>query len=288
MTERLIDGIRQILDNDFLTTFLIAIIPIVELRGAIPAAMTMGISPWAAFALAWLGSAIVSPILLLILRPILDKMKKSKAFSSLAHAVESGFKSKAQKVVGESDEKPSAEAAKKLERKKMLGVYLFVAFPIPLTGVWTGSAVATFLDLPFFKSLAMVWLGNLTAGAIVTVLAIFLQNYMSTILDIFFVIVILVLLLYIVRLAVKIVKSKKANKEGGESAVENRLEAVDGDSENAVCVASDNSLQMNKTEDKDNNSDMKKECGESLSEQEQILTAKVAQNEKVTRKEKEE
>lgn len=201
---------RHLIGNDYLTTVLISMIPIVELRGAIPAAITMGLKPLVAFALSWVGSAIVSPILLLILRPVLNWMKKYKIFASLARAIEDGFKGKAMKVVGkESGEMLTGEELKKLERKKMLGVYLFVAFPIPLTGVWTGSAIATFIDIPFWKAMAMVWLGNLTAGAIVTMLAFFLSAYMNIILDIFFVIVILVLLLFIARTVIKMVKNKK-------------------------------------------------------------------------------
>lgn len=245
MTQRIIDFVRELIGNDYFTTLLIAIIPIVELRGAIPAAITMKLSPWIAFALAWVGSAIVSPILLLILRPVLNKMKKTKAFASLASAVESGFKSKAMKVVGaEGKGELSAEAAKKLERKKMLGVYLFVAFPIPLTGVWTGSAVATFLDLPFFKSMAMVWLGNLTAGAIVTVLAVFLESQMNIVLDVFFVIVIIVLLAYIVRIVLKIVKNKKIDNGAADDAKEQNIVATtDGESAEKSDVAADASAR---------------------------------------------
>ena len=76
MTEKIIEAVRELIGNDMLTTVLISMIPIVELRGAIPAAMTMGLQPLVAFALAWAGSAIVSPILLLILRPVLNWMKK--------------------------------------------------------------------------------------------------------------------------------------------------------------------------------------------------------------------
>lgn len=222
MTERIIDFVRELIGNDYITTILISMIPIVELRGAIPAAMTMGIHPLLALALAWAGSAIVSPILLLILQPVLNWMKKYKAFASLANAVESGFRSKALKVVGASDDgKLSPELMKKLERKKMLGVYIFVAVPFPMTGVWTGSAISTFLDIPFFKSMFMVWLGNLTAGIIVTVLAVLLKDYMNTVLDIFFIIVLLVLAIYILRIVIKMVKSKKQaklDKEKGEGA----------------------------------------------------------------------
>jgi len=244
LTEIIIDFVRKLIGDDALTTVLISMIPIVELRGAIPAAMTMGLQPIVAFALAWAGSAIVSPILLLILRPVLNWMKKCKVFASLANAVEGGFKSKAMKVVGAGGlGELTAEQVKKLERRKMLGVFLFVAFPIPLTGVWTGSAVATFLDIPFFKSMLMVWLGNLLAGAIVTVLAVFLKAYMNVVLDVFFVIVILVLAVYIIRTVVKMVKNKKNAALQSEQA--DGVGAEDSDTANAEesCVVYDEGAQ---------------------------------------------
>ena len=121
MTEKIIEAVRQLIGNDYLTTVLISMIPIVELRGAIPAAITMGIKPIVAFALAWAGSAIVSPILLLILRPVLNWMKKFKIFASLAQAIEDGFKGKAMKVIGkEGNTALSGEELKRLERKNML------------------------------------------------------------------------------------------------------------------------------------------------------------------------
>ena len=235
MTESIINFVRELIGNDYITTMLISMIPIVELRGAIPAAMTMGIHPLLALALAWTGSAIVSPILLLILQPVLNWMKKYKAFASLANAVESGFRSKALKVVGASEDgKLSPELMRKLEKKKMLGVYIFVAVPFPMTGVWTGSAVSTFLDIPFLKSMFMVWLGNLTAGLIVTVLAVLLEDYMNTVLDIFFIIVLIVLAIYILRIVIKMVKSKKqakADAEKGQNAVADSETGSDGTQE---------------------------------------------------------
>ena len=228
MTEIIIDFVRKLIGDDALTTVLISMIPIVELRGAIPAAMTMGLQPIVAFALAWAGSAIVSPILLLILRPVLNWMKKCKVFASLANAVEGGFKSKAMKVVGAGGlGELTAEQVKKLERRKMLGVFLFVAF----------------LDIPFFKSMLMVWLGNLLAGAIVTVLAVFLKAYMNVVLDVFFVIVILVLAVYIIRTVVKMVKNKKNAALQSEQA--DGVGAEDSDTANAEesCVVYDEGAQ---------------------------------------------
>jgi uncharacterized membrane protein len=68
---------------------------------------------------------------------------------------------------------------------KVLGVLAFVAVPLPMTGVWTGSAVAAFLDLKFPVALLAVLLGNLCAGIIMTLLCVFLIDYLDIILTIF-------------------------------------------------------------------------------------------------------
>lgn len=212
MTEAIINFFENTLKNDVLTLIVIAVIPIIELRGSIPVGVAMGMPLWQSFLWAWLGSSLVCPILLLILRPVLDWMKKTKWFRSLALAVESTFRSRADKVVKESERNDP-----KKMKKKMLGVYTFVAIPLPLTGVWTGSAVAAFLDMPFWKALVSVLLGNLTAGAIVTALTYFFKDYVDIILTVFLIIVLVVLAFYIVMVAVKVAKNKK--KEAAEKAV---------------------------------------------------------------------
>lgn len=213
MTDAIINFFDKTLNNDILTIIVIAIIPIIELRGSIPVAIAMGMPVWQAYLWAWLGSSLVCPILLLILRPVLDWMKKTKWFRSLALAVESTFRSKADKVVKESERDDP-----KKTKKKMLGVYAFVAVPLPLTGVWSGSAVAAFLNMSFGKALISVLLGNLTAGAIVTLLAYFLADYMDYILTGFLIIVLLVLAFYIVMVFLKIRKNKKADKAESEKS----------------------------------------------------------------------
>lgn len=117
----------------------------------------------------------------------------------------------------------------------MLGIYIFVAVPFPMTGVWTGSAIATFLNIPFFKSMMMVWLGNLTAGLIVMVLSIFLKDYVGIILDVFFIIVIAVLLLYVLRLVLKMVKEKKAKKQA-ENITQDSSEEKENNAKDSAVV----------------------------------------------------
>lgn len=218
MTDAIINFFENTIRNNVLTLIVIAIIPIIELRGSIPVGVAMGMPLWESFLWAWIGSSLVCPILLLILRPVLNWMKKTKWFRSLALAVESTFRSRADKVIRESERNDPGKM-----KKKMLGVYAFVAVPLPLTGVWTGTAVAAFLDMPFWKALVSVLLGNLTAGAIVTTLTYFFKDYVDIILTVFLIIVLAVLVFYVCMVAIKIYRNKKA-----ESAAELSGEAADG------------------------------------------------------------
>lgn len=215
MTEAIVNFFRDLFGNDYLTTFFIALLPIVELRGAVPVAFTMGLSWWQAFGLAYLGSSIVAPILLLLLKPILELLKKVKFFNRFATAIESMFQDKAKSI---AERAGKSDSARKEEWIKIIGVFTFVALPIPLTGVWTGTAVAVFLGVKFWKALSAILLGNFTAGVIMTLLSIFCAEYLDTILMVFFILVILLLALFIVKVIIRMVKSKRLEKQQSMNA----------------------------------------------------------------------
>lgn len=215
MTEAIIKFFEELFGNNYLTTFFIALLPIVELRGAVPVAFTMGLSWWQAFGLAYLGSSIVAPILLLLLKPILELLKKVKFFNRFATAIESMFQDKAKSI---AERAGKSDSARKEEWIKIIGVFTFVALPIPLTGVWTGTAVAVFLGVKFWKALGAILLGNFTAGVIMTILSIFCAEYLNTILMVFFILVILLLALFIAKVIIRMVKSKRLEKQQSMNA----------------------------------------------------------------------
>lgn len=227
MTEAVVNFFRDLFGNDYLTTFFIALLPIVELRGAVPVAFTMGLSWWQAFGLAYLGSSIVAPILLLLLKPILELLKKVKFFNRFATAIESMFQDKAKSI---AERAGKSDSARKEEWIKIIGVFTFVALPIPLTGVWTGTAVAVFLGVKFWKALGAILLGNFTAGVIMTLLSIFCAEYLDTILMVFFILVILLLALFIAKVIIRMVKSKRLEKQESMNA---NVEQID-DNDNIV------------------------------------------------------
>lgn len=164
---RIFDG------NVVLATVLIAMVPIVELRGAIPFATNsklwgnLALSNWKALGWSLLGSSLVVPIVAAIFIPIITWLKRTKLFGKLALAVENRIKNKAENMGAEVAVDKKFGAA---YWKKMLAVFVFVAIPLPLTGVWTGSCVAVFLGLDYISSCVCVVIGNIVAGLIIALI----------------------------------------------------------------------------------------------------------------------
>lgn len=182
MIDTIIEFFREFTGNDFLTLYLISIIPIIELRGAIVfmSGMFTSVTDMIAgmFCCVAGSTTIILPVMLLV-RPILRKMKKSKWFSKMAKNMEANIADRAESAYSEKEEAESDKKKKhklSAESKKFLGLFLFVAIPLPMTGAWTGSCVGSFLDLPVWKGALAVFFGNIVAGFILTVIAYFLPK----------------------------------------------------------------------------------------------------------------
>jgi len=124
-----------------LAVVLISMVPIIELRGAIPVGIKLDLGTWASFGLSFLGSSLVCIPLLLLLPWVFNWR--------IFRRVRNVFKSKADKV-------PS--------KWKSFGIFLFAAIPLPGTGVWTSSAVAVVLGFKFWKAALLIIGGNLVSG----------------------------------------------------------------------------------------------------------------------------
>lgn len=222
ITQAIVNWLQSAFHNNYLVTVIISIIPTIEVRGAITVATSLGMDPWIAYALSCCSALLICPVLLLCLKPILRALKKTKAFRSIATAVEEMFRSKARKIEDDAGQEDinAADAAEVKKRKtrfnKILGVFLFVAVPLPLTGVWTGSAVAAFLDLEYRYSVPAIVVGNFVAGLIITVLNIVLGKYASLILLVLLLFVVITLVALCVTFVVKYKKMKKKPAESDE------------------------------------------------------------------------
>lgn len=154
-----------------LTVIAMGCVPLIEVKGAIPYAYGIGIEPWSAFFYAQIGTTVVTIILLLLLKPILAWMKKTKLFAKLAAWVERLGEKKSKKIKNDLSDEENARNAKRRLWISIIGVFTFVAIPLPGTGVWTGSLIATFINLDFKYSFPTVVIGNVVASVIMMLLS---------------------------------------------------------------------------------------------------------------------
>ena len=125
------------------------------------------------FILSQLGAFFVGLVLLLLLKPIFKWMKSTKIFRKLVEKLESHGKKKGEKLQGKIADSKSKNAK---VWASVIGVFLFVAIPLPGTGVWTGSLVATLLDIRFKYAFPAVCLGSVVATLIMlTFSSVFMQ-----------------------------------------------------------------------------------------------------------------
>ncbi len=160
--------IRQLVGNDVWATIVMSFVPLVELKGGIVFARSCGIDFLLSFFYAYIGSTIVFIPIFFLLKPFLNLIKKIKIFSRLAFKIETYFNSKADQSVKEDSK--NKKGLTNLGLKK-LGVFIFVAIPLPMTGIWTGTAIAVFLNLKFKDAVLPVVIGNFIAGTIISILA---------------------------------------------------------------------------------------------------------------------
>ena len=136
-----------------ITTFFISMVPIIELRGAIPYATGMGLSPWIAIPVAMVGNLIPIPFIIIFIKRIFAWMRNVSP--------------KLNKVVDKMEAKADKNKDKIL-KYAFWGLALFVGIPLPGTGAWTGALVAAMLDMPLKKAFPSVIIGVLIAGAIMS------------------------------------------------------------------------------------------------------------------------
>lgn len=217
MTEAILEWIRNTFTADpFWVTVLISIVPTIEVRGAITVAIGLGMSPALAWFVSCLSALIVCPVLLIFLKPILKCLKKIKILKTLADGIEDIFESKAKKI---DEESGCGIKESSIIWRKTLGVFLFVAIPLPLTGVWTGSAVAVFLDLKYRYSVPAIVIGNFVAGGLIMLLNIVLGKHSGLILIILMVFVIISFVSVCTAIIMKYKKKLKKKEKDNEADV---------------------------------------------------------------------
>ena len=185
-------------EHSILATIIISMFPLIELKGGIPVGMSTdfwgvnALNGTQAFLYALLGSCLVVPILALVFTPMINWLKKTKVFRKLGEMIDQKVKNHSESINIKTDSEKSG--TKKVWIKSLL-IFAFVAIPLPLTGVWTGTCVAVAIGLKFWQTVLSVILGNVVAGLIIVfVCSVFPQ--FTTIIFIIFLVFICIMFIY--------------------------------------------------------------------------------------------
>lgn len=140
--------------KEYLIAFFISMVPLIELRGAVPYAIAIGLPTLPAYIVCILGNMLPVPIIFLFARKVLEWGKDKKYIGKFfTFCLEKGHK-----------------GGEKLKEKAGRGLFwallIFVGIPLPGTGAWTGTLAASILDMDFKTSVLAVLLGVILAGII--------------------------------------------------------------------------------------------------------------------------
>ena len=134
-------------------TFLISMVPVIELRGAIPFGVAAGLSVPTAFVLSVIGNLLPIPILVVFTRKVFEWLRtKSRWLDNMVCKLES-----------KADKNKDV-----VEKYEFWGLMILVAIPLPGTGAWTGALVAAMMDMRLKRAMPAIIVGVIVAGIIVT------------------------------------------------------------------------------------------------------------------------
>ncbi len=149
----LFDTLKETELGQILLTFLVSMLPVVELRGAIPIGVSMGLGHWQAMLISILGNMVPVPFIIIFIRRIFSWLRvKSERLEKLVSSLETRAEGKWDKV----------------HKYQILGLVVLVAIPLPGTGAWTGALVAALMDIRLKSSIPAIALGVIIAGFLVT------------------------------------------------------------------------------------------------------------------------
>lgn len=143
-------GITSIAFGKEILVFIISLLPILELRGGLIAAALLGLDPIPSYIICIVGNLLPVPFILLLINKILNWMRNSKHFKGIANWLD----------------KKVEKHKEQIEKFGYLGVVLFVGIPLPGTGAWTGSLIASVLELDKKKTFLAVLVGVFMASII--------------------------------------------------------------------------------------------------------------------------
>lgn len=140
--------------GELLATFLVSMLPVVELRGAIPIGVGLGLPLWQAVLVSIVGNILPAPFIIAFVRTVLDWLR--------------GRSDRARRVAEWLEAKGSSKKAEQIRQGQFWGLLFFVGIPLPGTGAWTGALIAALLNMRMKRALPPIILGVLLAAVLVS------------------------------------------------------------------------------------------------------------------------
>ncbi len=148
-----LETIQQSAWGKYLLTFLVSMLPVLELRAAIPVGVSAGLGVWMSMLISVIGNMVPVPFIILFIRRIFTWLRaKSPKLEGMVSKLE-------KKAEGKWD---------KVHKYELLGLAVLVAIPLPGTGAWTGALIAALMDIRMKYAIPAIFLGVLVAGFLVT------------------------------------------------------------------------------------------------------------------------
>lgn len=148
-----VELLKQSVGGEILITLVVSMLPVVELRGAIPIGVAMGLPLWVALLASIIGNMIPVPFIIVFIRKIFAFIRRhSPKLEKLVSRLEARAVSKQETV----------------EKYKFWGLMIFVAIPLPGTGAWTGALIAAMMDMRIKRALPSIFVGVVVAGILIT------------------------------------------------------------------------------------------------------------------------
>ena len=140
--------------GESLLTLLVSMVPVIELRGGVPFGTALGLAPLHALVVCIIGNMLPIPFIIVYIRRIFHWMRRrSPRLNALVDKLEKKAHLKGQKVT----------------KYKYIGLWLFVAIPLPGTGAWTGALVAAMMEMRLKRAFPAIVIGVVIAGVIVSI-----------------------------------------------------------------------------------------------------------------------
>lgn len=140
---------------EYLKIMILSMVPITELRGAIPIGMALKLNPIGVYLSSVIGSTLAAIPLVLAYRHVVKFFKEKNMFLFLLRRVDNKIET----------------SMKKMKAASFIGIILFVGIPLPTTGTWTAAAIASILRMRLIEALNGIFIGNILSGLIVSLLS---------------------------------------------------------------------------------------------------------------------